>query len=70
MSEAGEPVEVNGKVSLGTRRLVVSHVENAANFYAYLEPEAACMKEMAETCRDQCKDLPLLTEQPKVDQAS
>jgi hypothetical protein len=47
-------VPVNGKVSLGTRRLVVSHVENAASFFAYQEAQAGYMKEIAEACRDQC----------------
>jgi hypothetical protein len=56
MSEAAEAaaVPVNGKVSLGTRRLVVSHVENAASFFAYQEAQAGYMKEIAEACRDQC----------------
>jgi hypothetical protein len=54
MSVEAAAVPVNGKVSLGTRRLVVSHVENAASFFAYQEAQAGYMKEIAEACRDQC----------------
>ena len=31
-----EGIEINGKIDLGIRRLVVAHVENAITFYAYL----------------------------------
>ena len=31
-----ENVEVNGKIDLGIRKLVVAHVENAITFYGYL----------------------------------
>jgi hypothetical protein len=54
VAAAEAAVPVNGKVSLGTRRLVVSHVENAASFFAYQEAQAGYMKEIAEACRDQC----------------
>jgi hypothetical protein len=67
---AAEPVEVNGKIPLGTRRLVVSHVENAASFFAYQEADAAFMNEIKETCAAQCKDQPVLDEKPKEGQAS
>ena len=41
-----EEVEVNGKVDLGTRRLGVSHVENACSFYAYQEQDKGAMEDM------------------------
>ncbi len=71
MAEGGvETVQANGtgNGSLGTRRLVVSHVENAASFYAYIEAEAGFMKEILETCRLECSSQPALLEAAKKDQ--
>ena len=31
-----EGIEINGKIDLGVRSLVVAHVENAITFYGYL----------------------------------
>jgi len=52
MSVSAEtPVPVNGKMSLGTRRLVVSHVENAASFYAYQEAGTSTTRGKGSTSR-------------------
>ena len=67
MADVGE-IEVNGKIDLGTRRLVLSHVENAASFYAYLEAEKDYMDEIVEASRKLCIDLPKLTEPPILEQ--
>jgi hypothetical protein len=66
MSAAAEPIEVNGKVALGIRRLVVSHVENAASFYAYQEATAGFMKEIVATCLEHSQQLSSLKEMPKL----
>ena len=31
-----EGIEINGKIDLGVRRLIVAHVENAITFYGYM----------------------------------
>ena len=68
MSDEG--VEVNGKIDLGTRRLVVSYVENAASFYAYLESDQEFIKTIKQDCKELCEGLPRLTEIPKTEQVN
>ena len=68
MSDEG--VEVNGKIDLGTRRLEVSYVENAASFYAYLESEKEFMKTIKQDCKKLCEGLPRLTEIPETEQVN
>ena len=65
-----EGVEVNGKIDLGTRRLVLSYVENAASFFAYLESEQEFMKAIKKDCKDECEGLPRLAEIPKLEQVN
>jgi len=61
-------VEVNGKIDLGTRKLVVSHVENAATFYAYLEAEKQFMSDIKQMCKEKCQQLDRLAMSPSMDQ--
>ena len=68
MSETGETV--NGKVDLGTRRLVLSHVENAASFYAYLDAEKDYMTDIKSICKSECENMPKLVSSPKIDQVT
>ena len=63
-----EPVPVNGKVVLGTRRLVVSHVENASSFYAYQEADASYREVIADACQEHSVDLTPLKNPPKMRQ--
>ena len=55
-----EEVEVNGKIDLGTRRLVVSYVENACSFYAYTEKESKDMEDIKTVVTAECVGLPRL----------
>ena len=61
---------VNGKVDMGTRRLVTSHVENAASFYAYLESDQDFMAEIKKSVMAECKSVSKLNTPPKIDQVS
>ena len=61
---------VNGKVDMGTRRLVTSHVENAASFYAYLESDQDFMTEIKKSVMSECKSVSKLNTPPKIDQVS
>jgi len=67
MAEGGE-IEVNGKIDLGTRRLVFSHVENAASFFAYIEADQEVMETIVAEANQECSNLPRLAEAPSLDQ--
>jgi len=60
-------VEVNGKIYLGPRRLVVSHVENACTFYAYQETDKGAINDIKVVVAAECSDLPRLSEFPKLE---
>ena len=68
----GEVVEhlqeeaVSGKVDLGVRKLVISHVENACSFYAYIEHEATMMEDVKTVVARKCEVLDKLTIIPKL----
>jgi len=57
---------ISGKVDLGVRKLVTSHVENACSFYAYVEHEATMMEDIKTVVARQCEVLDKLTARPKV----
>jgi len=68
MSNAiNKEVEVNGKIYLGPRRLVVSHVENACTFYAYQETDKGAINDIKVVVAAECSDLPRLSEFPKLE---
>lgn len=68
MSNANnKEVEVNGKIDLGTRRLFVSHVENASTFYAYQEADKGAMDDIKVVMAAECSDLPRLSAFPKLE---
>jgi len=58
---------VSGKVELGVRRFVVSHVENACSFFAYVENEATMMEDIKTVVARNCEELDKLTERPRVE---
>ena len=68
MAESGKEVEVNGKVDLGARRLLVSHVENATSFFAYTEAEKDFMKSIKLICKEILEQAPKLAEKPVLEQ--
>jgi len=57
----------SGKVELGVRRLVASHVENACSFFAYVENEATMMEDIKTVVARNCEVLDKLTERPRVE---
>eukprot|EP00088_Acartia_fossae_P060918 TRINITY_DN7304_c0_g1_i5.p1 TRINITY_DN7304_c0_g1~~TRINITY_DN7304_c0_g1_i5.p1 ORF type:complete len:563 (-),score=191.05 TRINITY_DN7304_c0_g1_i5:1433-3121(-) len=63
-----ENVEVNGKIDLGIRKLVVAHVENAITFYGYLETEKDIMSDVKTLADNLCGNKDRLSEDPAVDQ--
>jgi len=68
MSNAiNKEVEVNGKIDLGPRRLVVSHVENACTFYAYQETDKGAINDIKVVVAAECSDLARLSEFPKLE---
>jgi len=58
---------VNGKIDLGTRQLVVSHVENACSFYAYQEADKGAMEDIKVVVAGECSELPRLAASPKLE---
>jgi len=67
MSDTME-VEVNGKIDLGTRRLVVSHIENATSFFAYFDSHKEFMEEIKQICKKMLENAPKLTDKPVLEQ--
>lgn len=67
MSDTME-VEVNGKIDLGTRRLVVSHIENATSFFAYFDSHKEFMEEIKQICKQMLENAPKLTDKPVLEQ--
>jgi len=60
-----EGIEINGKIDLGVRSLVVAHVENAITFYGYLETDKDFLSEIKKTAETLCGNLERLKEDPK-----
>jgi len=63
-----EGIEINGKIDLGIRRLVVAHVENAITFYAYLESDKDLMSDMKVLAANLCGPKDKLKEAPAKEQ--
>jgi len=63
-----EGIEINGKIDLGVRRLIVAHVENAITFYGYVEEDKDYMDEIKQLGASLCNNKPNLTEDPKEEQ--
>lgn len=68
LGEVGDQLQetVSGKIDLGERKLVVSHVENACSFYAYVEKEATMMEDIKTVVGKECGLLKRLTDRPRI----
>jgi len=65
MPPATKQAKHDGRINLGFRRLIVSHVENAGTFYAYTEKDASDMAAI-EKIDEQCATMQRIDKSPKL----